>query len=450
MNQSTETDPQPASHHVVIVGGGFGGMYTALRLQKLARKIPLMRITLISRDNFFLMTPLLFEAGSGILEPRHAVNPLRPLFKRVQFVEGEVIEVDFDKKQVKAQLSNNDDYVIQFDQIVIALGSVTNTSLVKGAEHAQTFKTMSDGIRVRNHLIDCFERADVELHSPRRKAMMTFVIVGGGLVGVELMGELTEFVENVKRHYRNIPAEDLRFVLFEGGPRIMAEMSEDLSAYATKILTKRGVAVRCNVRVKAMEKKKVVVSDTETIDTDTIIISTGVRPAPLVEKFPLNKDRRGRIATETTMRSTSHPFVWALGDNAAIPDPKGHCYPPLAQHALREARQLAKNIVAVYQGKEPGPFVYQSKGTLASLGRFKGVGKVYKLNVYGFVAWWVWRTYYLFQMPRINRRLRIMMDWTISLVFHNDVVKLDVTCPQPASPDAPHEQKEEQMATEAR
>jgi NADH dehydrogenase len=432
------TSPTAASakkkpHRIVILGGGFGGIYTTLRLQKLLkRRDGDVHVTLISRDNYFLMTPLLFEAGSGILEPRHAVNPIRPLLKRVQFVEGEIRHVDFDRKLVETELSNGDKYTAPFDDVVIALGSITNTTLVPGSENAYTFKTMGDAIHVRNHLIDCFERADVELDPKRKRAMLTMVIVGGGLVGVELIGEFTEFVANVIRHYRNVPNDAARFILLDSGDRIMKEMSEDLSGYAKRILQERGVDVRNGVRVKEIQPGRVVINDTEAIDAETIILGTGVRPSPFQAAFPLDKDRRGRIAVDGSMRSTSHRFVWSLGDCAAIPDPTGEkFYPPLAQHAIREARLLASNILCSIDGKPTKPFVYESKGTLASLGKFKGVGKVYKFKIRGFVAWWVWRSYYLMQMPRLNRQLRIVLDWTITLFFKNDVVKLDVDCHPP-------------------
>lgn len=433
----TTKPPSTASsyYHIVVLGGGFGGVYTARHLEKLAKGRRDIRITLISRDNYFLMTPLLFEAGSGILEPRHAVNPIRPLFRHVQFVEAEITGVDFDSKQVKAKLSNDQEYAVNFDDLVIALGSTTNTALVKGSENARPFKTMADAIGVRNHIIDCFERADVELDPDRRRSLMTFVIVGGGLVGVELIGEFTEFVANVHKHYRNVPTDAPQFILLDGGPRIMQEMSEDLSTYATEVLRDRGVIIRNNVRVQAMEKGRVIVSDTETIEAATMIIATGVRPSFLVDTFPVAKDRRGRIAVDATMRSTSHPFVWALGDNAAIPDVNGHPYPPLAQHALRQAKVLANNVLNAKQGKQIIPFVYSPKGTLASLGKFKGVGKVYQFKIYGFIAWWVWRTYYLMQMPRWQRRIRIVLDWTVTLAFKNDVSKLDVSCPPVQLPE---------------
>lgn len=427
--------PVKQPHRIVILGGGFGGIYTALRLQKLLkRRDGEVQVTLISRDNYFLMTPLLFEAGSGILEPRHAVTPIRPLLRRVQFVEGEVRAVDLEKKQVTTELSNGDSYTTPFDDIVIALGSVTNTRLVPGSNHAYTFKTMGDAIHVRNHLIDCFERADVELDPRRKQALMTVVIVGGGLVGVELIGEITEFVANVTRHYRNVPDDAPRYVLLDGGDRIMKEMDEDLSGYAKRILQQRGVDVRNGVRVGRIERGRVVISETDFIDAETIILGTGVLPSPFASSLPLDKDRRGRILVDGAMRSTSHPFVWALGDCAAVPDPSGagdKFYPPLAQHAIREARLLASNILDALAGRPTRPFVYESKGTLASLGQFKGVGKVYKFKIRGFVAWWVWRTYYLMQMPRLNRQIRIVLDWTIALLFKNDVVKLDVDCRPP-------------------
>jgi NADH dehydrogenase len=278
----------------------------------------------------------------------------------------------------------------------------------------------------------------VEKDPARRRALTTFVVVGGGLVGVELIGELTEFVDSAARYYPNVDRQDIRFVLIEAGPRLLMEMEDDLAGYAADVLRGRGVDVRAGTRVKQIEPGRIHLPDGpdgqagEVIEAMTVIVSTGVRPAPLVDSFDLKKDARGRIEVGPDMRSVSRPDVWALGDNAAIPDAHnvGKWYPPLAQHALREARVLAKNLVAAKDGQPTRPFVYSSKGTLASLGQFKGVGKVIPfgkkgIKIYGLIGWWVWRTYYLFQMPRLSRRLRIMADWTISLVFKNDVAKLD-------------------------
>jgi NADH dehydrogenase len=405
-------------------------VYTARNLERAFRRdrVHRVEVTLVSRDNYFLMTPLLFEAGSGVLEPRHAVNPIRPLLKRARFVEGEVEHIDMARRVVVARHEPGDPlFELPFDHLVLGLGGVTNLSLIPGSEHALTFKTLGDAIYCRNHIIDDFERADIEPDERRRRALLRFVVVGAGLVGVELMGELTEFVRRLLRLYPRLRPDETSFYLIEAGPKILPEMERDLADHAARSLAKRGVVIRTDTPVRSMEPEVVHLAG-ESIEAATIVLATGVVPNPMLRELPLTKDRRGKIQVAATMRSVDRPDVWALGDCASIPDPRGNPYPPLAQHALRQARVLARNIARAIRGDaEPlEPFVYESLGTLAALGHFDGVGRVLKLKLRGFPAWWVWRTYYLFQMPRWERRLRVMLDWTIALLFKNDVVKLDL------------------------
>jgi len=419
---------------VVIVGGGFGGIYTARHLERIWREKRDCSITLISQHNYFLMTPLLFEAGSGVLEARHAVNPIRRMFDRVQFVEAQVEGVDFESRHVAARLAENEVRQIPYDHLVIAVGGTTNTKMIPGSEHGRTFKTLADAIELRNHCLRLLERADVERDPAKRQALLTFVIIGGGLVGVELQGELTEFLSNALRSYKNLDRKELHLELIEGGKRLIPEMDDDLAGYATRTLADRGVNIRNGIHVKQIEEGRVHLPDGTLIETATIVLATGVIPSALVHSLQIEKGKKGHLLVEPTMRSKSQPRVWALGDCAEIPDPEGKPYPPLAQHALREARQLAKNIAAVVNGEEPDPFVYKSKGTLASLGRYRGTGKVYQFKIYGFIAWWVWRSYYLMQMPRLERKIRIMIDWTVALLFKNDIVELDMG-PEPQAHD---------------
>ncbi|HEX3357149.1 MAG TPA: NAD(P)/FAD-dependent oxidoreductase [Tepidisphaeraceae bacterium] len=417
----------PSPTRIVILGGGFAGVYTALHLQRIWRRDPAVQITLISRDNFFLMTPLLFEAGSGILEPRHAVNPIRPMFDSVRFIEADIESIDIEKKLIHVRLEGDQPDQIEYDHMVLALGGITNTALVPGSEHALTFKTLGDAIFLRNHSIQRFERADAQSDSAKKKAALTFVIIGAGFVGVELVGELTEFLSRVARLYPHVDESDLRFELIEAGPRIAAEFDDDLADYAAKILKKRGVRIRTNTRVDRIESQKVYFPDGEMVETETVIIATGVIPSPLVSALSVEKSRKGAIVVEPTLRVKNHPEIWALGDCASIPGPEGKPYPPLAQHAIREARCLANNLTAAIRGWPLKPFVYHMKGSLAALGHYKGVGRVYKFRIKGFFAWWVWRSYYLFQMPRWERRLRVMIDWTVAFFFKNDVVQLDLS-----------------------
>ena len=419
------------ARQIVILGGGFGGLYTARNLQRLLKDGDDARVTLISRDNFFVMTPLLFEAGSGILEPRHAVNPIRTLFraKKVQFVQAEIQRIDLDGKKVFTRIEGGDPHEIGYDHLVIALGGTTNTKIVPGSEHALTFKTLGDAIFLRNHAIQRFERADVEADPARKRRALTFVVIGAGFVGVELVGELTEFLPNVARAYRHVSVSEIRYELIEAGPRVAPEFEESMSAYIAKVLIGRGVKVRTGTPVERIECGKVLLKGGETIESETILAATGVTPSKLVAELSVDKSRKGAIVVDATMAVKDRPGVWALGDCASIPSPAGDGkpYPPLAQFALREAKVLARNIVTSLRGgTELKPFVYETRGLLASLGRYNGVGRIKWLRLHGFAAWWVRRSYYLFQMPQWSRRIRIMIDWTGALLFRNDVVQLDL------------------------
>jgi NADH dehydrogenase len=411
---------------IVILGGGFAGVYTALQLQHIWRHDRTVEVTLISRDNYFLMTPLLFEAGSGILEPRHAVNPIRPMFDTVRFIQAEVQSIDLDARRVNVKLEGQDPSQIAYDHLVLALGGITNTALVPGSEKALTFKTMGDAMFLRNHSIQRFERADAETDPAKRRAALTFVVVGAGFVGVELIGELTEFLPTISRLYPTVRKSELHFELIEAGPRVAPEFDPELAEYIESVLRKRGVNIRDNTKVSRMANHTIELSDGAVIESETVIIATGVIPSPLVSALPLEKSKKGAIVVEPTMRVKDRPEVWAIGDCASIPDANGRPYPPLAQHAIREAKVLAENISAAIRGQSLQPFIYDNKGMLAALGHYKGVGRIGHWRIKGFFAWWVWRSYYLFQMPRWERRLRVMIDWSVGLLFKNDVVQLDV------------------------
>jgi NADH:ubiquinone reductase (H+-translocating) len=420
-----------SGYRVVILGAGFGGLYTALYLEKHMREIRGLEVTLISRENYFQMTPLLFEAGSGVLEARHAVQPIRSVLRQARFVEARIEGVDLDRRvvhalQVGTQGDDTQPYEVGFDHLVVALGGVTNTGIIPGAEDALTFKTLADAIYLRNKIIDLMEQADVEPDEARKRELLTFVIIGAGLVGVELVGELTEFVDNLCAAYPRVNRRMANFHLIEAGPKVMPEMERDLAEYAAEKLRARGVNVLVSTPVQRVEKEVVHLPEGKQIRAATIIVATGVKPNPILERFPLEKDKKGRLVVDAMMQCAGRESIWALGDCAAIPRPDGTTYPPLAQHALREAKVLAGNIAAAMRGGEIKPFVYESMGVLASLGHFSGVGRVTRFKVKGFIAWWVWRTYYLTRMPRWERRLRIMFDWTIALFFKNDIVKLDL------------------------
>jgi NADH dehydrogenase len=266
----------------------------------------------------------------------------------------------------------------------------------------------------------------VETNPQRKRRLLTFAIIGGGLVGVELFGELTAFADGIAPLYKYVNRDEVRFVLLQAGERIMPEINPTLAGYGARVLGRRhGADIRTHVAVRALEPGKVQLPD-ETIEVETIILAAGILPNPVVDGLPVEKDGRGHIVVEGTMRCPGHPEVWALGDCARIPAPDGKPYPNLAQHALREAKVLAENIVGVLDGRPPQPFVYNTLGMMGSLGHSKAFGQLLNMRVYGVVAWFVRRTYYLLQMPGWRRRLRIMIDWTFALLFRPDIVKLSL------------------------
>jgi len=408
---------------IVVVGGGFGGVAAARHLERLAAAE--VRITLVSRDNFFVLTPLLFEACSGRLELRHCAQPIRPALRRARFVEATLDHVDVERRLVHAVAAEGAAYELPYDQLVVALGATTNLSLIPGSANAFTFKTMADALRLRNHVIERFERADAAPGPALRHRCLTFVIIGGGLVGVELLGELTAFAHDVLRYYPRLRREELRFHLFEAGPRILPEIDPKLAEIATRVLRGRGADIRASTPVRAIGPMRVDLAE-ESIEADTIVLAAGIVPSAATGGIPVARDRKGRIAVDATMRSRSHPEVWALGDCAEIPAPDGRPYPALAQHAIREARVVAKNIVAAIDGRPAAPFVFEPLGTMASLGHSRAVAQVFGMRLKGFPAWWLRRTYYLLQMPRWDRRLRIILDWTIALFFRPDITKIEL------------------------
>jgi len=326
---------------------------------------------------------------------------------------------------VRAGSPDGSSYDLPYDQLVVALGASTNERLIPGSSNAFTFKTMADALVLRNHIIEQFERADATSESSTRRGCLTIVVIGGGLVGVELLGELTAFVADVLRFYPRIRRDEIRFLLFEAGSRVLPEIDEKLAAVAANVLRRRGADLHVSTAVQSIEPGGVRVGH-EIIHAGTIVLTAGIVPSVVASEMSVMHDQRGRIAVNATMRSRSHSSVWALGDCAAIPGPDGRPYPALAQHTVREARHLARNIEATIAGRVPTPFVFHPLGTMASLGHTRAVGLVFGIRLTGFVAWWLRRTYYLFQMPRWDRRLRIVLDWTVALFFRPDITKVEL------------------------
>ena len=418
-------DASASKKRILVLGGGFGGTYTARRLERLLARRSDVEIILVSRDNFLLMTPLLFEVFSGALDVRHCSFPIRAFLQTTRFVEAAVRSIDLERRVVHLEAGGENEE-LAYDQLVLALGAMTNRVMIPGSENAFTFKTLADALLLRNHVIERLERADVETDPQLKQRLLTFAIIGGGLVGVELFGEMTAFLDGITPLYKNVNREEVRFFLLQAGDRIMPEINPTLADYGARVLGKRrGAAIRTNAIVRSIEPGMVHLTD-ETIEADTIILAAGIVPNPVVADLPVEKDKRGHIVVDGAMRCRSHPEVWALGDCASIPAPDGKPYPNLAQHALREARVLAENIVGVLDGQPPRAFVYDTLGMMGSLGHGKAFGQLLKVRVRGFLAWFVRRTYYLLQMPGWGRRLRIMIDWTFALLFRPDIVKISL------------------------
>ncbi len=414
----------PASKkRILILGGGFGGVATARHLERLCRRRPDVEIVLVSRDNFLLMTPLLFEVFSGALDLRSCSFPIRAFLRTTRFIEATVQDIDLDRRVVRLASPGNRGG-LSYDRLVLALGSRTNRDMIPGSKYAFTFKTLADALLLRNHIIERFEVADVETDPRRRAQILTFVVIGGGLVGVELLGELTAFVDGITPFYEHVNRDEIRFLLVQAADRLLPEIDPTLAVYGARMLAgRRGVELRTETRVRAIEPGKVHLAG-ETIAADTIVLAAGNVPNPVVAGLPVEKDRSGRIAVEPTLRCRSRPEVWALGDCASIPGPDGQPYPNLAQHALRQARVLAGNIVGALDGRPPRPFVYRTLGMMGSLGPGNGFGQFLEVRMHGLPAWLLRRTYYLLQMPGWGRRLRIMIDWTFALLFRPDIVKI--------------------------
>ena len=430
LKQTEKMEEPPASSaspsmRVVVLGGGFGGVATARHLERALRGHTDVEITLVSRENFFVITPLLFEACSGMLELRHCAQPIRAALRRARFVEATVEGVDVERQIVRAVAAEGATYDLPYDHLVVALGASTNEQLIPGSSNAFTFKTMADALVLRNHLIEQFERADATSEPTTRRGCLTVVVIGGGLVGIELLGELSAFADDVLRFYPRLRRDEVRFLLFEAGARILPEIDEELAVVAARVLQRRGADIRVSTPVRSIETSSVRVAN-EIIDAGTIVLAAGIVPSVVATAIPVAHDQRGRIAVDGTMRSRSHANVWALGDCAAIPGPDGRPYPALAQHTVREARHLARNIRAAIEERVPTPFLFQPLGTMASLGHTRAVARVFGVRLTGFLAWWIRRTYYLFQMPRWDRRLRIVLDWTVAVFFRPDITKVEL------------------------
>jgi NADH dehydrogenase len=412
---------------ILILGGGFGGLYTARELEKRLGRDAEVEITLVNRENFISFTPMLHEVAASDLDMAHIVNPIRKMLRRTNLFLGDVQRIDMEAKEVVvAHGSDHHAHALSYDHVVIGLGATTNFFGLPGLEeHALTMKSLGDAIHLRNRLIANLEEADTEcaVQGHLREALMTCVVAGGGFAGVETIAAVNDFVQEALRFYPNLTRDQMRMVLVHSGPVILPELSERLGRYAQEKLAQRGVDIRLNVRVAGVTDAGVQLSDGTTIETRTVVWTAGTAPNPLLGTLPCNTER-GRIVTNEYLEVGGHPGVWAVGDCALIPDHKtGEPCPPTAQHALREGRVLARNIVAAIRGGKKKAFVFSTLGQLATIGRRTGVANILGINFSGFFAWWLWRSIYLSKLPRTEKKLRVALDWTLDLLFSKDLVQ---------------------------
>ena len=413
---------------IVILGGGFAGLATARRLEAILREDE-AEISLVSRENFSLFTPMLPEVGSGNLETRHVVTPVRAQLKRTSFVLGDVTGVDLEARRVDVEHTILGTHVsLAYDQLVFALGSVTSTFNLPGIEeYSLPYKTLEDADRLRNHIIAMLELAAVETDPDERRRLLSFVFVGGGFTGVEAAGEMADFFRSSLRFYPSIRTGEVVVTLVEGGRKLLPDLQAGMGEYSATALAHGGVVVMLGNMVESADARGLRLKDGTLLETATIVWSAGVKPSPVVAALAIGTGRGGSIPVQHDFSVPNHPGVWALGDCAAVPNPDGGYYPPTAQHALREGPRLAENIAAVLRGEHTHAFRFDSLGMMASLGARRGVaGLRGKFLITGFPAWVLWRTYYLFRLPGLDRRLRVAFDWLLGLAFARDIAELRV------------------------
>jgi NADH dehydrogenase len=410
---------------ILILGGGFAGLHAAMQLDKTLALDSDIEITLVNRENFFLFTPMLHEVAASDLDLTNIVNPIRKLLKRVQFFAGDVEAIDTGRRKVTVSHGfDHHRHELPYDQLVIGLGSITNFYGLPGlAERALTMKSLGDAIHLRNRLIALLEEADTECCADIRKPLLTFVVAGGGFAGVETIAGINDFVREAVHFYGNLREDMLRFVLVHPGSVILPELGEELGLYTQKKLSQRGVEIQTNTRVSSISESAVQLNSGECIPTRALIWTAGTSPNPVLESLPCPK-QRGRLCVNEMLQVPGFPELWALGDCALVPDTRtGEFHPPTAQHALRQGKTLAHNLIASVRGGKLKPFSFRTIGQLAAIGRRTGVANIFGINFSGFVAWWLWRTIYLSKLPRFEKKLRVALDWTLDLFFKKDLVQ---------------------------
>ena len=422
-----------AKKRIVILGGGFGGVYTAIYLEKLLKKSN-FEIALVNKENYFVYQPMLAEVVGGSLGLIDTVSSLKKLLPKTTVYVRDILQVDLhQKKIILAPEFNHTNFELSYDYLVFALGNVTDFRGIPGIhEHALPFKNLADSIAIRNQIIEVVEAAACEENPAFRKELLTFVIGGGGFSGTEVAAEINDFVRSLVKKYKKIDPQEVKVVLVHSQKRLMdRELSESLSNYSAKLLIKRGVEIRFGQRLTSATPNEAVIDGKERIRSKTIVSTVPSSPNPIIESLPLPLER-GKIKTTLYLGVENNKDLWALGDCALIPsfDEKGFC-PPTAQFAIREAKTLAYNIVASLEGKPLKPFKFKCLGMLGALGHHRAVAELFgKIKFSGFFAWLMWRAIYWIKLPGIDRKLKVAFSWILDAIVPIESVQLKLNSGQ--------------------
>jgi NADH dehydrogenase len=410
--------------NVVIAGGGFGGAAAAHELERVMPKQS-ARLALVNETNFALYTPFLPEAAAGTLEPRHVVTPLREMLKRTYLRIGAIVGHDPEAKTVTLRAKYGETETMPYDQLLLALGSTSRVLPVPGlAQHAVGFKSLPDAIFLRNHVIETLEEANATEDPRRREELLTYVFVGGGYAGLEALAELQDFAADAMDNYPRARLHGMRWVLVEATDRVLPEIDRELADYALRELRGRGIDIRLQTTLEEVTANSARLSNGEVLPTRTVVWTAGVKAQPILAELNLPLDERGRVPVDSYLRVQGLDSVWAIGDCAAAPDPRGGTCPPTAQHAVRQGPVVARNIAAELGIGSPKPFEYRSEASFVNLGRYKAVGRIGDRTFRGFPAWWMARTYHMSQIPGAARKFRAVLDWTAGLPFRRDIAEV--------------------------
>ncbi len=411
---------------IVIVGGGFAGLYAAKYLDKRLARQPDIEVTLISRENFILFTPMLHEVAAGDLSPIDIVAPLRRILRHVNVVQAEVIGIDLTTRKVLCRAGVRDMKLeFEFDHLLLAIGSETNFFDVQGVrDWAVTMKSLSDAALLRNRMVALLEEASLEKDEATRRELLTFVTAGGGFAGVETTGAVNDFVRETLKFYPSLREEEIRVVVVHPGKVLLPELGEELGRYSEQKLSQRKVEIIKGPRVAGYDGSVVQLTDGTSIPASTLIWTAGVKPSPVIAQLPCPKEH-GRLLVSEYLAVTGVPGLWAAGDCAAVPilnTDKFH--PPTAQHGLRQGVIAARNIAAVVLDRPLESFRFTTLGQLATIGRRTGVAMVFGFKFSGLIAWGMWRSIYLMKLPRLAKKVRVMMDWTLDLLFGREIEQM--------------------------